>query len=155
MKTIREIALELVQPGDVPRTVIGDIDLIVFAESAMATYLEQQEPVAWKTPGMDLHHNNPQRYKDWTPLFTHSPDSYKEIEIWEKSATDEYEKRTAADFGEYLYSEKVTSSVKEAFEHGRSIGAELVIVKEKPKCDQCNDTGVIGERESCMYCEGE
>ena len=27
--------------------------------------------VAWLTPGMDLHHENPEGFKDWTPLYTH------------------------------------------------------------------------------------
>jgi hypothetical protein len=35
----------------------------------------EQEPVAWMTPGQDLHLNNSEgfRFSDWTPLFTHPP----------------------------------------------------------------------------------
>jgi len=35
----------------------------------------QSEPVAWMTPGQDLHLNNPEgfRFSDWTPLYTHPP----------------------------------------------------------------------------------
>jgi hypothetical protein len=34
---------------------------------------EQEEPVAWMTPGQDLHLNNGERFRfsDWTPLYTH------------------------------------------------------------------------------------
>ena len=33
------------------------------------------EPVAWLTPGQDLHLNNAEgfRFSDWTPLYTHPP----------------------------------------------------------------------------------
>jgi hypothetical protein len=35
----------------------------------------QSEPVAWMTPGQDLHLNNPEgfRFSDWTPLYDHPP----------------------------------------------------------------------------------
>ncbi len=35
----------------------------------------EQEPVAWMTPGQDLHLNNSERFRfsDWTPLYTHPP----------------------------------------------------------------------------------
>jgi hypothetical protein len=35
----------------------------------------EQEPVAWMTPGQDLHLNNGEkfRFSDWTPLYTHPP----------------------------------------------------------------------------------
>jgi hypothetical protein len=47
------------------------------AITALKAALEQpeQEPVAWMTPGQDLHLNNSEgfRFSDWTPLFTHPP----------------------------------------------------------------------------------
>jgi hypothetical protein len=35
----------------------------------------EQEPVAWMTPGQDLHFNNGEgfRFSDWTPLYTRPP----------------------------------------------------------------------------------
>ncbi len=47
------------------------------AERLVMAALEQpeQEPVAWMTPGQDLHLNNGEgfRFSDWTPLYTHPP----------------------------------------------------------------------------------
>lgn len=45
-------------------------------EAAIATLREalaepQGEPVAWLTPGGDLHSDNYSGFSDWTPLYTH------------------------------------------------------------------------------------
>jgi len=54
-------------------------DVMAYYEAiaALADALEQpeQEPVAWMTPGQDLHLNNGEgfRFSDWTPLYTHLP----------------------------------------------------------------------------------
>jgi hypothetical protein len=40
-----------------------------------AKLAEAPEPVAWMTPGQDLHLHNPEgfRFSDWTPLYTAPP----------------------------------------------------------------------------------
>jgi len=46
----------------------------------------EQEPVAWMTPGQDLHLNNGEgfRFSDWTPLFTHPPRrEWRRLKEWE------------------------------------------------------------------------
>lgn len=46
----------------------------VFAQLVIKE-MSNQEPVAWITPGQDLHLNNSEgfRFSDWTPLYTHPP----------------------------------------------------------------------------------
>jgi hypothetical protein len=45
------------------------------AEALRAALAEQPEPVAWMTPGQDLHLHNPEgfRFSDWTPLYSAPP----------------------------------------------------------------------------------
>jgi hypothetical protein len=75
MTTLHEAAqqaLEALEAGP-------DVDPIFAGETevALRAALEQpeQEPVAWMTPGQDLHLNNGEgfRFSDWTPLYTHPP----------------------------------------------------------------------------------
>lgn len=58
-----------------------------------------QEPVAWMTPGQDLHLNNGEgfRFSDWTPLYT-APPQRKPLTEEEISAIDWKAGETLHDF---------------------------------------------------------
>jgi hypothetical protein len=70
------------------------------AEYALRAALAEpvQEPVAWMTPGQDLHLNNGEgfRFSDWTPLYPHPPRrewqglTEEEIQdLWLRTVTEE------------------------------------------------------------------
>lgn len=53
----------------------GDAVMADKMDALRAALAQQAEPVAWLTPGQDLHLNNGEgfRFSDWTPLYTAPP----------------------------------------------------------------------------------
>ncbi len=53
----------------------------------------------------------------------------------------------------YLTLREKLKALDLVFKSGDSSQSVLVESKRKYKCSQCKDTGLMGERESCMYCD--